>query len=186
MTDVAINRGYPWTEEDYLSLGETLARVELVDGNLLVSAPPNAGHQIIRSHLLRAIHAPAATAGLCALSTVNLRLGLCRIYNPDFVLVGQIDFEGLVVDVSAVRLVGEIVSPLSASADRILKRHHYAEAAIPWYLLVEQEPELRLRLLLHYEGGHYVEHGVGRIGQPLRLTEPVTLDLDPAVLLPRR
>jgi Uma2 family endonuclease len=184
MTDIAVNRSYPWTEEAYLSLSETLARIELVDGNLLVSAPPNVGHQVIRSHLLRAIHAPAEAAGLYALSTVNLRLGLCRIYNPDFVLVGPIDFEALVVDVSAVRLVGEIVSPLSASTDRILKRHHYAEAAIPWYLLVEQEPELMLRLL-HVEDGHYVEHAVGRIGQPLRLTEPVTLDLDPAVLLPR-
>jgi hypothetical protein len=63
--------------------------------------------------------------------------------------------------------------------------HHYAEAAIPWYLLIEQEPELMLRLY-HHDGGHYVERGVGRIGQPLHLTEPVNLDLDPAVLLPRR
>jgi len=142
--------------DDYLALGETLARVELVDGNLMVSAPPNVRHQAIRSRVLNAIHDASKAVGLCALPTINLRLKRCRIYNPDFVIMKHIDLDVLVVDSSANQKVGEIVSPSSSSADRILKRHHYAE------------------------------HGVVRIGQPLHLTEPVNLDLDPAVLLPRR
>jgi hypothetical protein len=63
--------------------------------------------------------------------------------------------------------------------------HYYAEAGIPWYLLVEQEPELTPQLL-RYEDGRYVEHAVAKAGQPLQLTEPVTVDLDPAALLPAR
>jgi hypothetical protein len=95
----------PWAEDDYLALGETLARVELVDGNLLVSAPPDVRHQVIRSQVLNAVHDASEAAGLCALSTINLRLMPCRIYNPDFVIMERIDLDLLVVDSPTIRLL---------------------------------------------------------------------------------
>jgi len=46
-------------------------------------------------------------------------------------------------------------------------------------------PEITLRLFAP-DDGKYTERAVGTPGVPLRLTEPVRVDLDPAVLLPRR
>jgi Uma2 family endonuclease len=121
------------------------------------------------------------------LKTINLRLTRGRICNPDLVILTPVNYayDQLVLDVATVRLICEVVSPDRPAVDRVLKMHYYAEARIPWYLLVEQEPQLTLQLM-RYEDGHYVEHAVGRPGAPLRLTEPVSLDLDPAVLLARR
>ena len=83
--------------------------------------------------------------------------------------------------------VCEIVLPSNPAIDRVLKMFYYAEAGIPWYLLAEPgSKDLTLRLFKR-TGDSYVEQGVGRLGQPLHLTEPVVVDLDPAELdLPRR
>ena len=57
---------------------------------------------------------------------------------PDLVVTGPIDFDEPMVDAVSVRLVVEVVSPVSAFVDHTLKMHGYAAAGIPWYLLVEQ------------------------------------------------
>jgi hypothetical protein len=110
---------------------------------------------------------------------VRLRPG--RIPIPDLVLLDSIGFDALVVDATRVRMVCEIVSPSNAAADRVLKMHYYAEAGIPFYLLAEPQPELVLQLFRLVED-KYVLDGEGRPGQPLRLTEPVVAELDPAAL----
>jgi Uma2 family endonuclease len=187
VTEHPFARVEPWTEEAYLGLGETLSRVELFDGGLLVSPPPVVRHQVICSELAFALHPAAERAGLDLLKTINLRLTSGRICNRDLVILAPVnyDYDQLVLDVAAVRLICEVASPDRPAVDRVLKMHYYAEAAIPWYLLVESEPDLVL-CLFRFEDGHDVEHGVGRPGQALHMTEPVIVDLDPAVLLPRR
>jgi Uma2 family endonuclease len=172
----------PWTEDEYLALGETPDRVELFDGSLLVSPAPTPQHQDISYNLATALWPGARAAGLRVYEGINLRLKRGRIPIPDLVVVGPINRAEAVVDVAAAHLVCEIVSPGNPATDRVLKVHYYAEAAIPWYLLVEQDPELTVRLL-RYDGGHYAEHAVGRAGQPLRMTEPIVADIDPGVLL---
>jgi len=62
--------------------------------------------------------------------------------------------------------------------------HYYAAARIPWYLLVEQRSgTLRLHRL---DGTHYLEHAVAKVGDTLRLTEPVDAEIRPESLLPGR
>jgi len=172
----------PWTEEDYLALGETGDRVELFDGSLLVSPAPTPRHQNVSFNLAAALKPAARVQRLGVYEAITVRLKHGRIPIPDLAVVGAIDPDQPVVDASAVKLLCEIVSPGNPASDRVIKMHYYAEAGIPWYLLVEQEPELTLQLL-RLEDDHYVEHAVGRPGTPLRMTEPVTVDLDPGDLI---
>ena len=145
---------------------------------------PTPRHQHLSRRLAAQLDAGAGPAGLHVLEAVNVRLRPDRIPIPDIVVVTDIDFDDPVVDATAVRLVCEIVSPSNASTDRVLKMHFYAEAGIPWYLLVEQDTAaLRLHELA---GGAYRERSVTRPGAELHLTHPVTATLVPTGLLPPR
>jgi Uma2 family endonuclease len=171
----------PWTEADWLAIGETKERIELFDGVLFAGPLPGVRHQVVAGRLLSALHDACDAAGLELYPPVNVRLRPGRIAIPDLSIVDPIDRDTLVADASSWRLVAEIVAPESAVIDRLVKMHYYAEAAIPWYLLVETEPETVLRLF-RIENGRYVEHAVGRAGAPLKLTDPVDVLLDLADL----
>ncbi|GAB3815818.1 Uma2 family endonuclease [Micromonospora zhanjiangensis] len=184
MTAAIFGHGGPWTEEEYLALGETPERVELFDGSLYVTPAPTPWHQRISRRLGNALEPAAESVGLQLLEAVNIRLKHGRLAIPDLVITTDIDLRELVIDAAAVQLVCEIISPSNASTDRVLKMHYYAAAGIPWYLLVEQDTGT---LHLHRRSGpHYVAHSVTKPGTVLRLTEPVTVDLDPERLLPGR
>jgi len=169
----------PWTEEEYFALGETIARVELFDGSLLVSPRPTFGHQdlsaVLRDHLL----GPARANGLRVYLEVDIRLQPGRVVSPDLVICPPMARTATVGEAHDVRLVCEVTST-NAATDRVLKMHYYAAARIPWYLLVE--PDEPLLLLHRLEGEHYVIDQAAKPGQLLHLTEPVTVTLDPATL----
>jgi len=181
------DRGLPWTEEDYLALGETRDRVELFDGSLLVTPAPTPMHQNISRRLANVVEPAANDAGFEVYEAINIRLRPGRIPIPDLAVVEPIDPDVAVVEVAAVRLVAEIVSPSNPGADRLLKMGYYAEAGIPWYLLIEpEEPPLHLVLrLFRLEGDQYRQHALAVPGTPLTFTEPFELGLDPAVLTRR-
>ena len=178
---LSVEHGDLWLEEEYLELGETPDRIELFDGSLFVSPSAKPIHQRLSLSLAMTTRPWARAVGLDVYQDVNVRLKVGRILIPDLVILDQIDPEELVVEASSVRLVCEITSPSNAATDRVLKMHHYAEAGIAWYLLVEPKPTVTLRLF-RLEGDRYLLAGEGRAGQPLHLTDPITLDLDPATL----
>ncbi|MEU4687512.1 Uma2 family endonuclease [Actinoplanes sp. NPDC023714] len=172
------------TETEFLSIGDTPERIELFDGSLHVTPAPTPRHQYISSELHAVLKSAAHRAGLYVLDAVNVRVGPDRIPIPDLVITGEIDFDELVVDASAVRLVCEILSPTNGTTDRVLKMHYYAAAGIPWYLLVDpHEGTLQLFAL---DGSTYREHAAGAPGDPLRLGDPVAVTIDPERLLPPR
>jgi Uma2 family endonuclease len=173
------DRGLPWTEEDYLELGETKDRLELFDGSLLVTPAPTPRHQHLSRLLANALDGPARSSGLEVYEAINIRLKKGRIPIPDVAIVTPIDPNRAVVDVEHVRLVCKIVSPGNPAIDRVLKMQLYAEAGIGWCLLVEQDGGVLLQLF-RLDGEHYVEHAAGAPGVPLELTDPLTARIDPA------
>lgn len=179
MSAPAFEHVFPWTEEEFFALGETVDRVELFDGSLYVSPTPTLRHQTLSRRLANALELAAQQRGLEVYRAVNLRLRPGRVPIPDLVLVQPIDLDALVVEAAEVELVCEITST-DVAADRVTKMHYYAVAGIPWYLLVDpQGPTLQLYRL---HGDHYVEEANAAPGQLLRFTAPIVADVDPASL----
>jgi Uma2 family endonuclease len=120
------------------------------------------------------LEAGAEQVGLAALEAVNVRLRTGRIAIPDFVVARTDSLT--VFPTTDIELIGEVVSPGNAGADRLVKMQLYALAGIRWYMLAQVDPvELRLYRL---DGGHYVEHAVAGKGDVLHLSEPVRIDLE--------
>lgn len=170
----------PWTEADYLALGETPDKIELVDGSLLVSPRPSLRHQRIATKLITAFDAPAEAAGLLVLPEVNLRLGSGRIVEPD-ILVADSDLTGGIVEAVEAELVCEIVSPGNAGTDRLLKPQLYAAAGIAWYLRVEQSDPVEL-WLYRLHGERYELFAAAGRNETLRSDDPFAIALDTRTL----
>ncbi|MGH3738540.1 MAG: Uma2 family endonuclease [Micromonosporaceae bacterium] len=175
--------GEPWTEEAYFALGETRDRIELFDGSLIVTPAPSGRHQYASHRLANSLEDAAEAAGLDVVEAVNVRLATGRVFIPDLVLVPDLDRSTF--EASEVPLICEIVSPSNAGHDRVLKFHLYAEAGIPWYLLVEPDGDTFALTLYRLDGRDYVPHTVAKGGQPLTMTEPIAVTIDPARLLRR-
>jgi Uma2 family endonuclease len=173
-----------WTESEFLAIGETPERIELFDGSLHVTPGPTPIHQRVSTKLAFALTPPAEEIGLFVHEAVNVRVGIDRIPIPDLAITSMIDFHEPVVDASVVLLIGEILSPTNSATDKVLKMHYYAEAGIPWYLLVD--PRNATLEIFGLVDGKYEKHATGAPGSPLTLTEPVAVSIDPADLLPPR
>jgi Uma2 family endonuclease len=169
-----LDRGGPWTEEEFLALEETSTRIELIDGSLLVSPAPHRRHQDISARLWLSVFASAEAAGLQARQAVNVRLGPRTIVIPDLVVESARE-GGIVEDASTVLLACEITSPSNAATDRFGKMHFYADARIPWYLLVEPDfdgyKSVTIRLFRLAEK-KYVPHKIAEPGETLTSDKP--------------
>ncbi|WP_255658191.1 Uma2 family endonuclease [Actinoplanes sp. L3-i22] len=175
----------PWSEDDYFALGETHQRIELIDGSLWASPAPNRPHQDLSSYIWSALNPAARAVGLRARQAINLRLITGRVVIPD-VVVDAGPRLGVAGEAADTVLVCEITSPSNAATDRLQKRSFYAEAGIPWYLLVEPNfadyESVTLRLL-RLDGKAYVEHAVAKTGETLTSDLPFPISIDTEELL---
>jgi len=173
---IATNLGRPWTEEDYFALPEQDGpRVELIDGELFVSSQPDPDHQDIVGCLWHEF-ARLLPADLTAKLPVNVRLGTGRIVGPDVTVTFDLS-KPKAYQAASVVLVAEVVSPSGKARDRIFKPHLYAEAGIPWFLIVEREPKVELTLY-RLDGSGYVKHTIASEGEILEIPELCSIEVD--------
>jgi Uma2 family endonuclease len=164
-----LHRGDLWTEQEFLALPiDDTERVELMDWKLHVSPLGDNEHQRFGQRLAREFER-LLPDHIDAYHEANVRLGPGRIVIPDGVVTVKLD-KWLVVEASDVLLVAEVVSPSGVKRDKVAKPELCATAKIPWYLLVEREPKLKLTLL-RLQDGAYAEHATAGEGEVLDLPD---------------
>jgi Uma2 family endonuclease len=161
------------SEDEFLGLPESLDKLELIDGEVVVSPSPSFFHQEVVGRLALALRAWAAkqpgpiTVGQAPL---DIRFGPDRILQPDlFLLFAHIPFDH---EGPLSRVPELCIEVLSAhpNYDRFTKRVIYAEAGV--------------RELWTVEPGYYVEAWTGDgLRHVVRVEDRLTSALLPGFLL---
>jgi Uma2 family endonuclease len=174
-----LEHGGAWTEDDYFALGETLARIELVDGVLVVSPLADGRHQAVVGELTRTWLNTCPDRAMGVFPGLNVRLWPGNIRIPDVVIARRAQSRGVRTAASAVLLVTEVTSPGNFRQDRIAKHGEYAEAGIPFYLRVDLHlgVEELTATLFELVDGEYVAR-VHATDGVLRLERPWPLEID--------
>ena len=166
-----------WTVEEVLELPEDSgSRIELVDGALLVSPAPTSRHQRILQALQRGLW-DAVAPGTEMLPGVNIRLSGRRLLVPDLVIVTCPGEDFVYASAADVLLAVEIESPSSKVQDRVLKRQLYADANVPYYLLVNPAADPVEATLLELRDGEYHQTTCSVAGK-LTLDRPFAATVD--------
>ena len=177
------------TAAEYAELGEDepLRRIELLEGNLVMSPNPTARHMLASGSLYRQI-ADQLPSELVAIYGVGLDLQLVApdepgtVRAPDLVVVPRAEVdravrEGGLLPASGAVLVVEIISAGSRRTDTLIKRAEYADAGIAHYWIVELEPQVSLRACRLVPGSGYHDDGPATGTFVAAAPWPVRLDL---------
>lgn len=130
------------SEEEFLSLPESTEKVELLDGEVILSPSPTYRHQWILRQVVRALEDWASTQPrdvTVAMAPLDVRFAAGRILQPDaFVLFSRIasDHVGPIDEIPALCI--EVLSA-NRAYDRMTKRLVYAEAGVAelWTIAVD-------------------------------------------------
>lgn len=157
------------TEEEFLSLPESMDKVELIDGEIIVSPSPKYLHQEIVGRLsaeLRQWAKRQPSPVTIGLSPLDVRFAAGRILQPDlFVLFARVpaDHEGPIAQIP--ELCIEVLSG-RGNYDRLTKRVVYAEAGV--------------KELWTVQPGYFVERWSGEhLSQVSKLEHTLASDLLP-------
>ena len=134
------------TYEDLKQERETRdERLELIEGEIIVTPSPSLMHQIVVHRLDVLLDRAIVEAGLGLVigAPFDVFLDEQNVPQPDLMVVLR-DREqvlGAVRLESAPSLAMEIISPSSATKDRVTKRDLYARHGVPEYWLVDPDAE---------------------------------------------
>ncbi|MGO1049732.1 Uma2 family endonuclease [Crossiella sp. CA198] len=127
----------PWTLDEVLAMPEDQGqRVELIDGTVVVSPAPSARHQRVLHRLQ--LRLDGMVPPHCELIPgVNVVLNGERMLIPDLAVTTNPGADEVYYQGDDLLLAMEIISPSSKVYDRALKRQLYAEARVPYFVLVD-------------------------------------------------
>jgi Uma2 family endonuclease len=174
------------TVTEYCGLGESESGyTELLEGRLLMSPSPAPDHNFAAAELLVQLR-PQVPDHLEVIPDVDVDLelvdpdqpGFSR--RPDLIIVQRaarrrVRHEGGLIRACEVLIVVEIVSPGSRRTDYVTKRSEYADAAIPYYWIVDLDEPVSLLDCHLAEGFGYQDAG-GSI-DACGITEPFPVHL---------
>lgn len=153
-------------------------RAELIEGEIVVSPPPDGDHEDIVSELTWQISRNSATelyaSGVKGLVTPQGRLIPDSTVGPRRLFRGRDPW----MSPEGVLLVAEVTS-IHPGKDREVKRRGYAAAEIPRYLLVDRTAG-EVVLYTEPRDGDYRADVRVPFGKPLDLPEPFGFTLDTA------
>ncbi|MFI9158641.1 Uma2 family endonuclease [Kitasatospora aureofaciens] len=171
--------------ESFLSLHSPEGfRAELIEGEIIVAPPPDGDHEDYIDLLIDQVKAKSKVH-MQVSGSKGLRLvsgGLCPknhvIPDATFAPRSLRLFRGAPswMEPDGIAMVAEITST-KPDLDRIAKRHCYARAGIPLYLLVDREKS-QTSLFGKPHRDEYTEVHLAAFGEPLALPAPFELELD--------
>ncbi|MBO1418573.1 Uma2 family endonuclease [Streptomyces sp. FH025] len=173
--------------DDHLGLPEVL-RVEVIGGEFMVTPYPSFGHAATSSDIQEAVFRAEFTKSCFRWRAVQaVGLDLAKIgdgYVPDIVVMAS-EVESAIMSEAKDRylrpadisLVAEVTAPFSAHNDRCAKRRGYARAGVPYYLLVDRDPQ-QPGITLFGGPDSYRVLGEWEFGESVRLPEPFDFEID--------
>lgn len=159
-------------------------RVEIIEGNIIVSPTPAVRHGLITSILQNEINA-VMPSGLYAVQNITLTLPETgQQYIPDLMVLPRdmLDQEEWKLPADAAELVAEVTSPNNAEIDRVKKLRGYARSGVRVYLLVDRL-EQTATLFTEPVAGVYQRNVCVAFGQKLPLPEPFSGEIDTSEFL---
>ncbi|MFC5666376.1 Uma2 family endonuclease [Kitasatospora misakiensis] len=171
--------------ESFLSLHSPEGfRAELIEGEIIVAPPPDGDHEDYIDLLIDQVKAKSKVH-MQVSGAKGLRLvsgGLCPknhvIPDATFAPKELRLFRGAPswMEPDGVAMVAEVTSS-KPDQDRIIKRHCYARAGIPLYLLIDREKS-QVSLFGKPHREEYTKVHLAAFGEPLTLPAPFEFELD--------
>jgi Uma2 family endonuclease len=169
-----------WAFEDLLALPDDGYRYEIMDGQLIVTAPPSVVHQDVIDNLRAALSqtVPADWRVKTGVGMRAPRLGPERYVIPDL-LVASGPRPTRYYEPEAVRVAVEVTSPSTELRDRGSKKELYEAHGVPCYLLVDltSDPDAGTCTCWELEAGEYrLQWRMTRTAPGQGLLDGVTLE----------
>lgn len=154
-------------------------RVEIIEGNIIVSPTPLGPHSLITMALQYELKATLPT-GHAAVQNVTLVLPqTSQRYIPDLAVLPReiLRQEIWKFPIDAAALVAEVTSPGNAQTDRVAKLRGYARSHVPAYLLIDRDSDT-VTLFTEPENGLYRRDVKVPFGDKIELPEPFSGEID--------
>ena len=175
-----MNTPYTWTWSEYARFPDDGNRYEVIDGEVLVTPAPTPTHQHVLGSLFRVLAPFVEAHGLgWVLLDVDLLFRTGQFLRPDLVVVPAAHRHGITdrgIELPP-ELIVEVVSPTSASIDRVKKPRRYGEFGVPEYWAVD--PHLKAVDVWRFRAGRTEPARVADtlVWQPRGAEEALVVDL---------